>query len=77
MTRTQVSLDTDMYEQAREEAGRLGISFAELTRRALGQFLRQQPRAEQPWLRFAGAVEGGDAGASQSVDEVVYDRDRP
>ncbi len=66
-----------MYEQAREEARRQGVSFAELTRRALGQFLQQQPQAEQAWLRFAGAVETGDAGASQSVDEVVYGRDRP
>ena len=77
MTRTKVSLDSDMYEQAREEANRQGISFAELCRRALGQFLRQQPRADQPWLRFAGVVEAGGPDASQSVDEVVYDRDRP
>ena len=74
MIRTQVSLDPDMYESAREEARRLGISFAEICRRALGQWLKQSPEP-RPWLRFAGALEG-DAESSQSVDDVVYGRER-
>lgn len=71
MVRTQVSLEQDMYERAKEEARRRGISFAELVRRCLGQALG--PRDEdQPWMRFAGAVESGDPDASTTVDDVVY-----
>ena len=77
MVRTQVSFEAEMYEQARAEARRLGVSFAELCRRAVAQLLRQQPDGDQPWMEFAGAIEAGDPDASQSVDDVVYGRERP
>ena len=77
MIRTQVSLESEMYEQARAEARRLGVSFAELCRRALAQLLRRRSADEQPWMSFAGAVETGGMESSQSVDEVVYGRERP
>ncbi|MFQ5744210.1 MAG: ribbon-helix-helix protein, CopG family [Acidobacteriota bacterium] len=76
MIRTQVSLDPDMYEEAKKEAVRQGISFAELVRRALGLTLAHR-RGERPWMRFAGAIEVADPDASRSVDEVVYGRERP
>ncbi|MGH7563714.1 MAG: ribbon-helix-helix domain-containing protein [Gemmatimonadota bacterium] len=75
MIRTQISLDRRMYDEARAEARRQGISFAELVRRALAQLL--QPRsADRPWMRLAGAIEG-PPDASQTVDTVVYGRDVP
>lgn len=76
MVRTQISLDADLYEQAKAEAGRLGVSFAELVRRSLVRTLG--PSApDRPWMRLAGSVASGDPEASATVDEVVYGRDRP
>ncbi|NJL29227.1 MAG: hypothetical protein HC897_15780 [Thermoanaerobaculia bacterium] len=50
MVKTRVSFDPSMYEEAREEAQRLGISFAELCRRAVGVVLRRRPQSttEEP-----------------------------
>ena len=78
MIRTQVSLDEEMYAEAKEEAQRRGISFAELCRRALSALLRDDANvSEMPWMRHAGAVSSGDPEASRSVDEVVYLREEP
>lgn len=76
MIRTQISFQPELYEAARREARRQGISLAELVRRAVAQLLARHP-GEHPWMRFAGAA--GDAGpeASQTVDAVVYGCDRP
>lgn len=76
MKRTQISLDPHMYEEAREEARKRGISFAELVRRALLLVL-PAGSCEHPWTRFAGVVEDGGGDASATVDDVVYGRDRP
>lgn len=76
MTRTQISLDPEVYERAKEEARRRRISFAELVRRSLAQTLAPADD-EQPWMRLAGVVESGDPAASASVDAVVYGRERP
>ncbi len=76
MVRTQVSLDEKMYERSREEAERLGISFAEICRRALAQWLKQS-RDDRSWMRLAGAIETGGPESSQSVDDVVYGREKP
>jgi hypothetical protein len=70
MIRTQVSLDEYEYEQAKKEAKALGISVAELVRRALRNAL--PPRGDGPWMRFAGFVETGNPRSSQSIDEIVY-----
>lgn len=70
MVRTQVSLNEEEYEAAKREAGRLGISFAELVRRSLRQLLPVDE--SKPWMRFAGMVESGDPEASRRIDEVVY-----
>lgn len=76
MIRTQISLDEDSYERARAEADRLGISFAELVRRAIGRHLGGRGE-DHPWTRYAGAIEDAGRDASSSVDRVVYGRDRP
>jgi len=70
MIRTQISLDEREYELARKEAKALGISMAELFRRALRQALPS--RGQAPWMRYAGLVESGDSKSSQRIDEIVY-----
>ena len=70
MIRTQISLSEREYEAAKEEAARLGVSFAELLRRSLRDLI---PADEsRPWMRYAGMIESGDARASETIDEVVY-----
>ena len=66
-----------MYREARREARRLGISFAELVRRALAQVIGRQGAISEPWMRYAGSVESGDPEASRTVDEVVYGGPKP
>lgn len=70
MVRTQISLPEDEYAAAKQEAERLGISFAELVRRSLRSVLPID--SDPPWMRYAGMVESGDLSSSQSVDEMVY-----
>jgi hypothetical protein len=76
MIRTQISLDEREYVQAKKEAATLGISLAELVRRALRQALpahgQATETAQAPWMRYAGIVESGDPNSSQAIDEIVY-----
>jgi hypothetical protein len=77
MVRTQVSFDKALYRRGRAEAKRLGVSFAELCRRALVKELPHAPPADAPWMRWSGTLASGDPHASSTVDKVVYDRDAP
>jgi hypothetical protein len=70
MIRTQISLDKNEYELARKQAAALGISVAELIRRAIRQILPVP--GEGPWMKYAGFVESGDSNSSQSLDDIVY-----
>lgn len=70
MIRTQISLDEHEYRIAKGEAQTLGISVAEFVRRAVREAL--PPRGQGSWMRYAGLVETGNPGSSQSVDEIVY-----
>jgi len=70
--RTQISLSEEEYAAAKREAGRLGISLAELLRRSLRTVLPVNDT--QPWMRYAGMVASGDAKSSQHIDEVIYGR---
>jgi len=72
MIRTQISLDEQEYALAKKQAARLGISLAELMRRAIREVL--PPERKVPWMRYAGFVESGDPRSSQSIDEVIYGR---
>ena len=77
MIRTQVSFDVELYREARREARRLHISFAEYCRRVLTQALAGKRRVgKRPWLRYSGALASGDPNASRTIDEVVYGRRR-
>lgn len=70
MIRTQISLPQQEYEAAKREAARLGVSLAELVRRALRELL---PADEsRPWMHYAGMVESGDAESSRHLDDIVY-----
>ncbi|OFW28425.1 MAG: hypothetical protein A3H97_14850 [Acidobacteria bacterium RIFCSPLOWO2_02_FULL_65_29] len=70
MVRTQISLSEEEYKAAKHEAGRLGISLAELLRRSLRTILPAD--ASRPWMRYAGMIETGDPNASRTIDDVVY-----
>lgn len=71
MVRTQVSLDEKEYEAAKLEAERLGISFAELVRRAVRSMVPTEGD-DPPWMNYAGLVESGDPSSSSTIDEIVY-----
>jgi hypothetical protein len=58
MIRTQISFDEREYALAKKEARELGISVAELVRRAVRAIL--PANGEGPWMRFAGLVETGN-----------------
>jgi len=75
MIRTQVSLDQEMYDKAKDVAERLGISLAELFRRGLAEEIARS-RTEQPWMAMAGSLDG-EVDDSVSVDEGVYGREGP
>lgn len=75
MIRTQISVDSELYERARQVAKRKGISLAELCRRGLEEIVAREP-SDKPWMAFSGLFEGDDGG-SESVDEVVYGREAP
>lgn len=77
MIRTQVSLDEQMYADAKAEARRQGISLAEFLRRAVARELVPSETPDRPWMRYAGMFASGDPDASASVDAVVYGRERP
>jgi hypothetical protein len=73
MLRTQVSLDEQDDNSAKNEAAALGISVAEYVRRAIRNALPIPRLRNQPkWMRYAGLVESGNAQSSQWIDETVY-----
>ena len=74
MIRTQISLPEAEYQAAKAEAARLGISLAELLRRALRGALPVD--GSSPWMRYAGMVESGDSQSSMHIDQVVYGAER-
>ena len=75
MVRTQISVDVELYERAKDTARRQGISLAELCRRSLMEAVSRQP-SDKLWMAYLGDLEGGPDDSS-TVDEVVYGRDRP
>ncbi|MCG8557149.1 MAG: ribbon-helix-helix domain-containing protein [Proteobacteria bacterium] len=75
MIRTQISVDEELYRQAKMLARRQGISLAELCRRGLHELVARQP-SDKPWMSYAGIMEGGESD-SASVDDGVYGRETP
>jgi lambda repressor-like predicted transcriptional regulator len=74
MMRTQISLEKEMYRRAQAEARKQGISLAELVRRALASVLAPTRASDRPWMKWSGAIRGGDARSSDPdrIDAVVY-----
>jgi len=70
MIRTQVSLSAAEYELVKQQSRALGISIAEVIRRAIRDTLPYGKGGT--WMQFAGFVESGDPKSSQSIDEIVY-----
>jgi hypothetical protein len=70
MIRTQISLPREEYDAAKREAARLGVSLAELVRRALRESLPADD--SRPWMHYAGMVESGDVESSRHLDDIVY-----
>jgi hypothetical protein len=75
MIRTQISVDENLYQRAKDVARRRGISLAELVRRGLELVVAAEP-SDRPWMAYAGIFDGSERD-SASVDEVVYGRDTP
>lgn len=70
MIRTQISLPAADYELVKQQARALGVSIAEVIRRAVRDALPHKRGGA--WMRFAGFVESGDQKASRSIDDIVY-----
>ena len=70
MVRTQISVDEELYPRAKQTARSQGISLAELCRRGLQEMVAHDD-SDNPWMRYAGVLEGAPVDSS-SVDEVVY-----
>ena len=70
MIRTQISLSELEYRKAKGEAKKLGVSLAELLRRALRMVLPRD--SKKPWMRYAGDIETGNPRSSQNIDELIY-----
>jgi len=70
MIRIQIRMSEKEYEAAKHEASRLGISVAELVRRAVRPLL---PADEsKPWMKYAGFVQSCEPLSSRTIDEVLY-----
>lgn len=75
MIRTQVSLSKDEYQLAKETARKMGISLAELLRRALHLLFPAGVKphaAAKKWLRYEGLVASENPKSSQEIDDVIY-----
>ncbi len=70
MIRTQISLEPAEYKLVKQQAKNLGVSIAEVIRRAVRDSLPAAQGAS--WMRYAGFIESGDSNSSRSIDEVVY-----
>lgn len=70
MIRTQISLSEREYVLAKKQAKSLGVSLAELLRKALRLVL--PVNTEKPWMKYAGFVESGNPHSSQNIDDIVY-----
>jgi hypothetical protein len=66
MIRMQIGLDRREYDLARMQAAALGISVAELIRRAVRQTLPAPGEAE--WAKYSGFAAGADMHSGQSVE---------
>ncbi len=76
MIRTQIQLTEEQAKKARQAADRLGLSMAEVIRRALDDALaagRYDPPARKRALRVIGRVRSGTGDLSVNHDKYLED----
>lgn len=76
MIRTQISFDSGLYAAAKRLAKRRGVSLAELCRAGLRQVLGAEA-SDAPWMKYVGSFTSDDDRTSETIDDVVYGRERP
>jgi hypothetical protein len=76
MIRTQISFDRALYDRAKKVAKRQGVSLAELCREGLRAVVGREP-VSAPWAKYLGQFSSDDDRTSESIDNVVYGRERP
>ena len=76
MVRTQISFDESLYREAKKAAKQRGVSLAELCRLGLRTVLSAASK-EHRWDSYLGVFESTDPRTSESIDEVVYGREKP
>lgn len=70
MIRTQITLDRELRNRARQRAGELGISLAEYIRRLLDRDLQAPPVVADPRVVFDLGDSGG-SDVARSKDEMI------
>ena len=70
MSRTQISLDPELRQKARQRAARLGVSFAEYVRRVVERDLGRARPKRRPSAVFNLGSSGG-ADVAREKDEMV------
>jgi len=70
MSRTQISLDPELQQKARQRAARLGVSFAEYVRRVVERDLGRARPKRGPSAVFNLGSSGG-ADVARHKDEMV------
>lgn len=76
MIRTQISFDRDLYAEAKRVAKQRGVSLAELCREGLRGLMGREP-TQAPWMKYVGMFTSDDDRTSETIDDVVYGRERP
>lgn len=76
MIRTQISFDPELYREAKRVAKDRGVSLAELCRVGLRSVLGRE-ESQAPWMKYVGMFTSDDDRTSETIDEVVYGRERP
>jgi hypothetical protein len=76
MVRTQISFDPDLYAEAKRVARQRGVSLAELCRLGLRTMLSREV-SQAPWMKYVGLFTSDDDDTSETIDELVYGRERP
>jgi hypothetical protein len=70
MSRTQISLDPELQQKARQRAARLGVSFAEYVRRVVERDLGST-RPKRPASEVFGLGSSGGADVARDKDAML------
>lgn len=76
MTRTQISLEEELHRKAKRRAEELGISLAELTRRALAKEIGAQRTASEDLSAIFALGASGGSDISRNKDAYLSEASR-